>query len=206
MSSPCRTLILLAAVLMTLSCKKSHQEEETLLPDSCQLLVGDVVFRRGTALTSQAVLMADRGCRYSHIGIVADSAGIPMVVHAVPDEPDYPGDPDRVKMEPARKFFSTANASLGEVCRTADPQAGERAAKAAVAIYRRGALFDHHYDDSDTVRLYCTQLVMECYREAGIELAGPPTHSFSIAGISCKCWLPSDIYQSASLTSIYTFE
>lgn len=54
------------------------------MPDDCQLKTGDVVFRRGSGLTSHVVLAADVNGNYSHLGIVVDSAGIKMVVHAVP--------------------------------------------------------------------------------------------------------------------------
>lgn len=200
-------LTLLAFAFSVATCTESTEsEEQSLLPDSCILRPGDLVFRRGTGLTSRAVLVADHGGRFSHIGIVTDSAGIAMVVHAVPGEPDYEGDPDRVKMEPAKKFFSTINASLGEVCRPTDSIAGEQAAVAAVAIYHRGVLFDHQYDDSDTTRMYCTQLVMECYRKAGIELTGPPTHTFNLPGMGCTCWLPSDLYHSPYVKPIYEFQ
>ena len=200
-------LMLSALAFSMAMCTKGNVEEEySLLPDSCHLRPGDLVFRRGTGLTSRAVIVADHGGRFSHIGIVTDSAGIAMVVHAVPGEPDYEGDPDRVKMEPASKFYSSINASLGEVCRPTDSIAGKTAAEAAVAIYRRGVLFDHQYDDSDTTRMYCTQLVMECYRKAGIELTGAPSHTFNLPGMSCTCWLPSDIYHSPYLRPIYAFE
>ena len=198
--------LLLALVFVMAGCsQKMAEAEHSLLPDSCHLQTGDLVFRRGTGMTSHAVLMADHGGRFSHIGIVVDSAGIAMVVHAVPGEPDYEGDPDRVKMESASKFFSTFNASLGEVCRPTDSVASQIAANAAVEYYRRKVLFDHQYDNNDTTSLYCTELVMDCFRKAGIELTGPPSHTFSLLGMNCTCWLPSDIYHSSYLRPIYAF-
>ena len=44
---------------------------------------------------SQAVLLAEKDGAYSHTGIVVDSAGVLMIVHAVPGEPDFEGDEDR---------------------------------------------------------------------------------------------------------------
>ena len=61
----------------------------SILPETVELRAGDVVFRRGGGLTSRAVLMADAQGQYSHIGIVVDSAGQKMIVHAVPGEPDF---------------------------------------------------------------------------------------------------------------------
>ena len=197
---------LAAACLLTLGSCKGDTEERTLLPADLELRPGDLVFRRGTGLTSHTVLIADNNGNYSHVGIIADSAGVMMVVHAVPGEPDFEGDPDRVKMEPPEKFFSSLNASLGEVCRPTDSLMGRRAAEAAMDFYHRHPLFDHHYDSEDTTRMYCTQLVIEAYREAGCQLTGPPTHSFSIPGLSCVCWLPSDIYHSQYMKSVRIFE
>ena len=199
-------LIVMAAAMLAMGCTDSGTEERTLLPADCELRPGDLVFRRGTGLTSHTVLIADNRGNYSHVGIVADSAGVMMVVHAVPGEPDYEGDPDRVKMEPPEKFFSSLNASLGEVCRPTDSVAGRRAAEAAMAFYHRRPLFDHQYDSQDTTKLYCTQLVIEAYRKAGVQLTGPPTHTFTLPCMSCICWLPSDIYQSDQLRSVMTFE
>lgn len=204
----CHAAYLLLALALTIhGCSDGNTgEAPSLLPDSCRLRPGDLVFRRGVGVTSHAVLLADHGGRYSHIGIVADSAGQAMVIHAVPGEPDYEGDPDRVKMEPASRFFSSRNASLGEVCRPTDSVAAAKAADEAVGYYRRKVLFDHQYDHADTTLLYCTELVVDCYRKAGIELTGPPTHTFSLPGLSCTCWLPSDIYHSPSVQPIYQFK
>ena len=198
--------LMLALVLTMAGCKgKTAEEAYSLLPDTCHLQNGDLVFRRGTGITSHAILAADHGGRFSHIGIVVDSSGIAMVVHAVPGEPDYEGDPDRVKMEPAVQFFSTLNASLGEVCRPIDSVAAKKAADTAIEYYHRKVLFDHQYDHTDTTRLYCTELVMNCYQKAGIVLTGPPSHSFSLPGLNCTCWLPSDIYHSEYIIPVYSF-
>ena len=91
--------IVLTGLLVLTACSDNTGREGSILPADLQLQEGDVVFRRGGGFTSHAVLMADRGGIYSHVGIVADSAGQLMVVHAVPGEPDYEGDEDRVKMD-----------------------------------------------------------------------------------------------------------
>ena len=195
-------LIGLCLMSLTASCTTESDRSRTLYHDDIVLRPGDLVFRRGTGLTSQAVIAADKEGLYSHVGIVVDSSGVMMVVHAVPGEPDYAGDPDRVKMEPPEQFYSTLNASKGEICRPADSLAGVRAAQAALSTYQRKALFDHSYDSEDTTLVYCTELVVLSYRQAGIELTGPPTHSYNIPGLRCTCWLPSDLYSSDKVTSV----
>ena len=152
--------------LFAMSCS-GRKVERTILPDGLVLADGDIVFRRGSGLMSHTVVAADGG-RYSHVGIVVDSAGVKMIVHAVPDEPDFPGDIDRVKMESPRKFFSTLNANVGEVMRHADKQVAHEAAREAMRLYRCGLLFDHDYDDNDSTKLYCSELVERAYLGAGV--------------------------------------
>ncbi len=195
-------------ILLTLLCLPCCQRQvpRSILPADAEMRPGDIVFRRGGSMASNAVLLADRSGHYSHVGIVVDSCGVMMVVHAVPGEPEYEGAPDRVKMERPERFFSSLNACEGEICRAHDSIAARRAASAALAVYRRGVLFDHDYDSNDTTKLYCTQLVIESYRKAGVELTGPPTHTYDLALLQCTCWLPSDIYLSQDIYSVRAFE
>ena len=130
-----------------------------------------------------------------------------MVVHAVPGEPDYEGDPDRVKMETPEKFFISLNADIGEVKRLrGDTVTPAVAAREAVEIYRRGTLFDHDYDDSDTSRMYCCELVMHAYARAGIPLVGTFRHEFRLPGLGLiRCVLPSDICNNGRLATVAAF-
>jgi hypothetical protein len=57
----------------------------SILPEGLQLREGDVVFRRGGGMVSHVVVAADREGNYSHVGIVVDSAGVPMVVSDLPE-------------------------------------------------------------------------------------------------------------------------
>lgn len=81
---------------------------------------GDVVFRRGGGLVSRAVLAADRGGVYSHVGVVARVAGALMVVHVVPGEPDSLGVQDVMKIETPLEFFAPRKAGRGAVMRLRD--------------------------------------------------------------------------------------
>ena len=198
-------LLMGAAVLLYRTCRKSGSTVHSILPPTVQLHEGDVVFRRGGGMTSQAVLLADKNGYYSHCGIVVDSAGSMLIVHAVPGEPDYEGDPDRVKADRPATFFSSVYANAGEVCRTDNDTIARTAARTAWEIYRRGVLFDHDYNSNDTTLLYCTELVHLVYSEAGCTLCGAPTHRFDLPGLHCVCWLPSDLHASAYLRSIAKF-
>ncbi len=195
-------------VLLCLAACSSHDSTNTphcIMPQSTQLREGDVVLRMGSGITSHAVAAADRDGQYSHIGIVADSCGTLMIVHAVPGEPDFAGDIDRVKLDMPEKFFNSIYAVRGAVYRPADAKVGRRAAQNAMAIYRRGTAFDHDYDSSDTTRMYCTELVAHAYRNAGANVVGAPSHDINLPGLHTRCWLPSDFHKATLLKSKYTF-
>ena len=178
-----------------------------ILPDDVELRAGDVVFRRGCGLLSHAVLKADSRGVYSHTGIVVDSCGVSMIVHAVPAEPDYNGEPDRVKMEPPERFFGSDRAVAGEVCRPLDSIAAERAAQVAIQVYRRGTLFDHNYDCNDTTQMYCTELLLYAFSRAGLPLTATPSPTpFTLSIIKAdSVFMPSDILEAEELRPLRKF-
>ena len=201
-----RRLLVILLPLCMLACSDTDpMQGGTLLPDDVQLKVGDVVFRRGSGFTSQAVLLAERGGAYSHVGIVADSAGVLMVVHAVPGEPDYQGDEDRVKMERPEDFFATIRAHQGAVYRHQDSAVAQQAAIHAMQTYRRKTLFDHDYDDSDTTKMYCTELVTHAFRQTGKPLKDVNHQHLHLVGFEADCVLPTDLQHCSELRQVITF-
>lgn len=199
------SLVVIFLAISFVSCDRTTPR--TIFPAGCKLEVGDIVFRRGGGIGSHIVLMAEKDGMYSHVGIVVDSAGTRMIVHAVPGEPDYEGDPDRVKMETPEKFYISINANAGEVKRfSGDTSKAVKAAMYAMEIYHRGVLFDHDYDDSDTTKMYCCELVEHVYAKAGVSLAGSVRHEIELPGFpKIVCILPSDICNNSALTKIISF-
>lgn len=198
----CKTIVFL--ILTAVACSPSEQHF-CIMPADCQLHEGDIVFRRGGSMMSRSVVALDAHGQYSHVGIVVDSAGCPMVVHAVPGEPDYGGDVDRVKMDTPERFFSSENAVVGEVCRHADTLVARQAAREAWRVYRRNILFDHDYDAADTTRMYCTELVVHAYERAGCRLTEAPPRRISLPGLHVDCYFPSDVYDCSQLQSVRKF-
>ena len=197
-------LVILAALTAAVSCNGGGSPH-CILPDGCAAEDGDIVLRRGTGLTSHAVAYADGGSDYSHCGIAVVRDGRVMVVHAVPDEPDFEGDVDRVKMEPIESFFSSLRASKGCILRCVDRRVAAGSARKALEIYRRGVLFDHDYDTADSTRLYCTELVVRAYNAAGCPIRGLRERHYNLPGINITCLLPTAIDADSRFGSVRCF-
>ena len=198
--------VILLPLCMLACSDRARLQSGTILPDSVQLKAGDVVFRRGSGFTSHAVLLAEgQEGVYSHTGIVVDSAGVLMIVHAVPGEPDYEGDEDRVKMERPEEFFLLTKAQQGAIYRHKDSTKALSAARQAWQTYQRHPRFDHDYDASDTTALYCTELVLYAYRQARAPLKGVKCHHLHLVGFESDCFLPSDLRKSSDLKLVVAF-
>ena len=195
-------LLLFLMPLCILACLDGASVQSgTIFPSDIALSPGDVVFRRGSGFTSQAVLLAEKGGAYSHVGIVVDSAGLPMIVHAVPDEDDS----ERVKMEHPRHFFASSKAQKGAVYRHHSQAVARQAANAAVRVYQRGVCFDHNYDTGDTAKMYCTELVVYAYSKTACPLPGISTHHLHLVGFESDCILPSDLLECKDLQQVTSF-
>ncbi|MCD8079682.1 MAG: hypothetical protein LUF04_04490 [Bacteroides sp.] len=186
-------------------CHKREETSVSVFPEHL-LREGDLVFRRGTGIASRLVLAADRKGMYSHIGIVICRDSVWEVIHAVPGEPDFRGDPDRVKMEPVQRFFARDRAACGALMRVqGDPARNRLAARQALACYEAGMLFDHQYDLSDSTRVYCTELVQRCYLKEGTDLAEERITPLNVPALNGSYILPSDISNHPQIELIYQF-
>jgi len=168
---------------------------------------GDLAFRRGAGLMSRVVLAAGKGSVYSHVGILRRMDDGWYVIHAVPDEPEFAGDVDRVKIEPLTRFFAGDRAVRGAVMRlVGDSLAASRAAWEALRVAERGTLFDHNYDLSDTTEMYCTELVEFAYRKVGIDLAEGRISRVDVPAFGGTYLLPDDLAANRGLQVIYHFD
>lgn len=197
---------LLAGMLMAAGGWSCSPEQRDILPEDLSLSPGDVVFRQGESFDSHVVRTADRNGTYSHIGIVVDTGGAPMIVHAVPGEPDFDGDKDRIKLEAPDVFFRHDRATIGEVMRTYRKATAQAAARTALRLYRKGIAFDHDYNDDDTTEMYCTELVIYAFRTAGCRLiTDTALRSHFSFPIHFDGYLPSAVHSSAELYSVRRF-
>jgi hypothetical protein len=197
-----RFLLLSLSCAIFIACEDSSQK--TIFPKECECQEGDIVFRRGTSIESNAVLYADGGL-YSHVGIVVDYQGKRMIVHSVPGEQEHKDDEDKIKMDSIEGFFSHERAVVGAVCRPIDTLICKQSAEYAIELFKKGVLFDHDYDFSDTSKLYCTELLSFIYKKCGRKLVESDGHDVDFPLIKHKVILPSDIFNSKQLKLIRKF-
>ncbi len=191
---------------------------------------GDLVFRRGSGITSRAVLTADKGGTYSHTGIVVrmpdaqgQNDGKWRVVHIVPGERDADGVKDLIKVEALESFFAPDRALEGAVMRVEDEVCGgstengvgdlcpakrptaARAAQRALALAATGLKFDHKYDLSDTTKMYCTELIHHVFAREGVDITDGRRSAVNAPGFSGDYILPTDIQHNPRVRAIYRF-
>ena len=168
---------------------------------------GDIVFRQGIGLASHIVRVADGRGTYSHVGIVTRGKNGWQVIHAVPGEPEYEGEADKVKAEYIADFFSPEKAACGAVMRVdVDSMVAVKASKHAYDIYLRNTLFDHQYDMNDTTQMYCTELVWFVYQKENVSLVRSIDSLYVLPLIDKACLLPDDIADDPHLVQVIVFE
>lgn len=171
-----------------------------------ELREGDLLFRRGIGVLGRAVVATDDEGRFSHVGIAVKVDDEWHVVHAVPDEPDFEGDFDRVKCEPIENFFSEFRAGNGAVYRAELPaETIEIAVRNALRLSTEQRPFDHDYDLGDTTALYCTELVEYVFGLGGVSMSeGRQTH-VNFPSMTDDYIMPSDLTKNNKLNPIYSF-
>ena len=128
------------------------------------------------------------------------------VVHAVPDEPDFEGDFDRVKCEPIERFYDEFRAGNGAVYRP-------NVSNETIAVAVRNALrlsaeqrpFDHDYNLGDTTALYCTELVEYVFGLGGVSMSEGRQTYVNFPSMTGDYIMPSDLTKNNKLNPIYSF-
>lgn len=202
------TFVVISLALTALGVITGCQEERKhpAIPlDS--LRSGDIVFRRGMSIESEMVVLTNPGdALYSHIGLVVKKGDGWYIVHAVPNEPDYEGDYDRVKMEPVKSFFRGNKAVRGAVVRVdCSDSIANNVERHALDLCQRGTAFDEKYDLDDTTKLYCTELIDFLYRCEGIDLIEGRYTLLHLPVFPDTLIFPENILDSPLLTPVFSY-
>lgn len=186
-------------------CNTQEQKPAPQIPID-KLQQGDIAFRRGEGFISEVVVYNDANGMYSHIGVIVKHNDSLKVVHAVPGEPDFKGDFDRVKLEPIESFFSPSRALRGEIMRISLTDSMRYIINnIALEKAHQKIKFDHDYNVNDTTKLYCTELVQLIFSHMDIDLAEDRSTAINIPGMSENYIMPSDIYKNKKLISVYKY-
>lgn len=161
---------------------------EPAVPDGAQ--AGDLIFRRGTAAISDAVLAVDPG-EFSHVGMLVGQRGAWQVVHATPSE--VPGRGDGVVLDDLAFYLDPARAERHAVYRV-QADASRHALAVAAALAARGQGFELAHAGGT----YCTALVWQAWRTAGVDLHVPFTR-LAIPLLQGEYLLPSALQGSPRL-------
>ena len=206
MLRPFFILIVAACLLSGLAqCSSGEVRHAVELPLG-EFRAGDIIFRRGEGMTSDFVAFNDPEGEYSHVGMIISTDSGLMAVHALPGSHPTQAGEDLVRAETLQEFFAPENALYGKVMRLPmrDAQRAELSQRALEKVAQR-VEFDHDYDDKDTVRLYCTELLQLLYSHVGIDLAEGRITSISVPGVHADVIMPADVHRNSLLTPIFSY-
>lgn len=198
------TLILFSFLMVACSPWATKKDAPRIPYDS--LRNGDIVFRRGCSYSSHIVLSQQENNSYSHIGIVQKRDSAWCVIHAVNDEPDYPTDFDRVKIERIERFFSPLRATSGEIMHSwlCDDATAEILEQATMWV-QDSVPFDASFNTDEHSELYCTEFIYLLYKNIGEDITEGRRTKVGILCFPEEIIFPSDIYENKKLKSYYKF-
>lgn len=164
---------------------------------------GDIIFRRGPSVESQAVMTMDGGSTFSHVGIVSKENGATLVIHVVPGE----GGPDVTKIEPIEDYLRSDRALAASAFRVVTDRASqiETAVQFARDYAQRRVPFDSNFDLTSDDALYCTELVWRAYKKAGIDLVDGHFEASSTSLIRGPILWPSSLVRSQHIVSTWNW-
>ncbi|MCK5856523.1 MAG: hypothetical protein KAG64_03475 [Bacteroidales bacterium] len=183
---------------------KTTQNIDSIL-DSFQLKSGDIVFRKGRSIESQAILMADVEGNYSHVGIVYMQNNSAYIIHITPDSLEQTI--DYAKLESLEEFFNPELACIGCVLRVDQKYSNQAymAADSAYIFFKNKVRFDNKYDLATSNKMYCTELVLKAFEVNELNLININQNARSIPFFENKIIFPSAIFKCPYLENIYYF-
>jgi len=202
----CRLLCISVIFAFLGSACSSRQPEQRCFPFD-DLSVGDLAFRCGRGVFSRVVTIAEADGLYSHVGVVVRDNGEWKIAHAVPDELEFAGDFERVKLEKLDQFFSVERASKACLVHTGlkDSLLIAGLNVNAIRAARDSVQFDNDYTLEDSSKVYCTEFVWRLYKSLGIDLSEGRRKYINFLGIKGDMLLPEHILAYSENFQYYCF-
>jgi cell wall-associated NlpC family hydrolase len=181
---------LLPAMLMLAGYIAAANAEPTL-PAGAR--AGDLIFRQGTELVSDAVRVVDRG-EFSHVGMLIGAPGQWQVLHATPAE--RRGRRDAVVIDTLTFYLDPVRAHSHAVYHVqADPPQRQ------LAIARARAMLGRPFRIAAADGTYCTALVWRAWQQAGVDFNVQFT-PLAIPLLQGNYLLPSMLQRSSRLSRL----
>ena len=126
---------------------------------------GDLILRCGKSTESFAIHLADNTSEFTHIGIISIEKEHPYVIHAVPNKQNI------LKKETLLEFIDPENNSTYAIYRSQyNVETLSKVVNEAQNFYSKKYTFDNEYDLNTDTKLYCTELILKAFNNAGITL------------------------------------
>ena len=169
--------------------------------DTTLLQAGDLIFRLGLGLESQAVVSADRSGQYSHVGLIVLDSGVWKVLHAVPGEAEDTGGEEVLKKDPLPLFLRPDRAvSLCVMRYDTTAEALKAVCREGMRLHARRIPFDHASDITDSSRMYCTEFVSFVFQSIGVDLPEGRAHRYPL--VRERIVLPVDVARNPRLQHV----
>ncbi len=145
--------------------KFNFKNEASLSINFNNLHNGDLILRCGRSAESFAIYLADANTDFTHIGIISIENDILYVIHAVPSKTNL------VQKERLTNFLNSKNTSKFAIYRSNFNEVYlDKVVKTANSYYLNKYEFDNEYDLNTNAKLYCTELILKAFKNAGILL------------------------------------
>ncbi|MBQ1635618.1 MAG: hypothetical protein II102_03305 [Bacteroidales bacterium] len=197
---------LVAAALLAYGCFPNQADGGRDFPYG-EMSVGDLAFRCGRGMFSHVVTISEDRGLYSHVGVIVNDGGVWKVAHAVPDEKEFKGDFDRVKLEDLDVYFSGRRARRGCLVHTGltDSSLLGSLGQAAIKAFRDSVEFDNDYNLVDSCKVYCTEFVWRLFRDKGLDLSEGRRLNAHIMHIDGEVLLPEHLLDYSGNKVYYSF-
>lgn len=202
LSLVCASFLMIVSytLMMNVDVQPSHS---AIVPPTfgSELRSGDLIFRQGEGIVSEAVLQNRKESTYSHVGMIVLRNNSVMVLHAAPSENQ--DDFDGVKLEPLASFSQPDRASHVAFMRPFQQEAkGHQAVKNAMKYL--GKPFDAEFDLKSDDQIYCTELIAKAYQPLNINLF-TKLRKARLPFMKGQFLMPQDMYEKKSLVKIAAF-
>ena len=155
----------LISLILIAFLKFNFKNEDQIINNFKSVQNGDLVLRCGRSMESYAVYVTDSNSEFSHIGIISIENSIPFVIHAVPTKDNH------IKKEKLNEFLNSENCSHFGIYRSNfSLNTLNNVVNEAQSFVAQKIEFDNDYNLETDSKLYCTELILKAFKNAGIPL------------------------------------